>query len=239
LASELETLFKLQEIDAELLVKHREVETFEHSLSERRLEMDGCSARIDGLAARRKELVNLRALADRRVSDNQEQLKERRQRLTRVRNERELRAGEGEVNSLREEIDTQEEQLLELMNQVEEIERQLGDLRKEYSELEDAAQRQVEQDQARIDELKKELDAERASRDTVAAELGGSMRSRYEQVLARRGGRAVVRVNGGSCAGCHMQIPPQTVIEILKSGAVRTCPSCQRILYVAEQQPSA
>ena len=60
------------------------------------------------------------------------------------------------------------------------------------------------------------------------------VRRRYEMVLERRSGRAVVEVVGGACSGCHMQIPPQMVIEILSSGAIRVCPSCQRILYARE-----
>ena len=78
-----------------------------------------------------------------------------------------------------------------------------------------------------------ELDAEL---QTIADQLDGRIRQRYEQVFKRRGGHAVVEVRGGSCAGCHMHIPPQTVIEIMKSGALRVCPSCQRILYARAQE---
>jgi len=235
LGSELETLFKIQGLDADLLLKQREIDEFEARLSTRRKEMEACQARIDSLTAKRKDLVNQRALADRRVTDNQELLKERRQRLSRVRTERELRAGEGEVTSLRDEIDDLEEQLLLLMGQVEEVEGQIAAERKALQDLQDADHRQVAEEAARIDALKAELMSERASRDEVAAALDERLRKQYEIVLAKRGGIAVVQVStAGTCGGCHMQIPPQTVIEILRSGVVRACPSCQRILFASD-----
>ena len=234
MASQLETLFKLQEIDLDLLEKRRRIEEFEARVAERSKAMTLCKARIDELAARRKDLVTTRALAERRVNDSQEQLKERRQRMTRVRTERELRANESELGTLRGEISEQEEQLLAVMGQVEELERQIGVLQKEYEDLAQADHRDIDAEFARVEALKTELADARGNRDSVADVLDATLRGRYETVLKRRAGRAVVAVLNGSCGGCHMHVPHQTINEILKSGAVRLCPSCQRILFVPE-----
>jgi predicted nucleic acid-binding Zn-ribbon protein len=234
LGPELETLFKLQEIDIRLLEKRRAIEEFEKRVSARRRAMQDCRGRIDALLSKRKQMVTERALAERRVSDSGDQVKERRQRMSRVRNEKELHALEGEIAALREEIGEQEEQLLGVMSRVEEVEKQVAQLEKEYTDLEQADHRDLQAEQDKVDALKAELAAERAGRDAVADGLDARLRSRYEVVFKRREGLAVVTIIKGTCSGCHMYVPPQTINEILKSGTVHVCPSCQRILYVSE-----
>jgi uncharacterized protein len=234
LGPELETLFKLQEIDVRLLEKQRAIDAFENRVSVRRKSMQDCRGRIDALIAKRRQMVTERALAERRVSDSGDTLKERRQRMGRVRNEKELHALEGEIAAMREEIGEQEEALLGVMGRVEEIERQIAGLEKEYVDLEQADHRDLAAEQERVDMLKAELAAERADRDVVAERLDVRLRSKYETVFKRRHGVAVVTIIKGTCSGCHMYVPPQTINEILKSGAIHVCPSCQRILYVSE-----
>ncbi len=235
MGSELERLFKLQQIDSCLLEKQRHIDEYERRLAERQRELESCKTRLDELAAQRKELITQRALAERHVSDLQEQTKERRQRLGRVRNEREQRASEAEMAAHRQEISQSEDALLALMEQVEALEKGMAAARAEQAQLEQFDHRLVAEEVGRIDQLKLELSRERESRNGVASEIDATLRSRYEAVLSRRGGQAVAQVVGGSCTGCHMQIPPQAIIEIRRGGALRVCPSCQRILYVAEQ----
>lgn len=234
MGAELETLFQLQELDLRLLEKQGEIDRYERRLSDRRKQLEQCSARVEELTNRRKQLITDRALAERKVSDAKDLLQDRRQRLARIRTERELRAGEGEIAGLAEEIDRLEEELLVVMEQVDEIEKELEDARAQVKDLEEADHQDIETESRRIEGLKSELASERAARDEIAAGLDPRVRRRYEMVLERRSGRAVVEVVGGACSGCHMQIPPQMVIEILSSGAIRVCPSCQRILYARE-----
>ncbi len=54
---------------------------------------------------------------------------------------------------------------------------------------------------------------------------------KYETVRQARG-NAIAEVKNGSCTGCHMAIPPQLSIRVLKQEELITCPNCQRILYV-------
>jgi len=232
LSQELETLFALQELDLRLLEKQREVDIYEKALSERKQAIADCDARMAKLTATRKDLVGQRALAERRVSDSQLQLKERRQRGGRVRTEGELRASEREIASMEREISDQEDAYLQLDAQVEEIEAAIEAIRKEQSDHRDADHRQVEEDAARIDALKAEVAAQRAERDKVAVDLDVALAKRYDMLLDRRAGRAVVTVEAGNCMGCHMQIPPQTVIEVMRTRAVRVCPQCQRIIFI-------
>ena len=235
MANQLETLFKLQGLDTRLLEKQKTIERYEVELAERRQAIDACDARIDGLAAARKELVAQRALAERRLSEILELLKQRRQRLQKVRNERELRAGQEEITAGQTELAEAEALALDLIGKVEEFEATIESARKDRAELESADHRHVSEAAERIEALRQELAEERAARDGMAAQVEDGLRKKYELILSRRFGLAVVEVDAaGCCVGCHVQIPPQTLIEVRKTGAVRVCPMCQRLLFIPE-----
>jgi predicted nucleic acid-binding Zn-ribbon protein len=231
--TDLEILFKLQQIDERLLRKQREIETYERRLAERKAAMGALGARIEELAARRKQLVSERAFAERRMSDRQELMRERKKRAGNVRNEKEMRASHDEVESLREEISSVETEVLTLMEQVDAIESQIDGVRKEYKDLEEADHRDVAAEAARIDGLRDDLAAIRTERSAATAGVSAGLLRKYDTVLQRRNGVAVVTVaDGRTCGGCHMQVPPQALIEIRRSASVQVCPNCQRILYV-------
>jgi predicted nucleic acid-binding Zn-ribbon protein len=232
LGGELETLHKLQEVDERLYKRRREIEAMEKRLAERRAAMAACEARTQELIQRRKQLVNERAFAERRLAERQEQLKERRQRVSRVRTEKELRASDDEIGSLRTEIGSDEDALLQLMEQVETIEAAIEAAKREYKDFEDQDHRQVAEEAGRIDSLKAELEAIAVERKAAAHGINPSTLRRYDMVLQRRGGVALVTVNNGTCGGCHMHVPPQDLIEIRRNASVRVCANCQRILYV-------
>ena len=195
--------------------------------------MAALTARVDELGARRKQLVSDRAFAERRMSDRQDLMRERKQRAGKVRTEKEARASHDEVESLREEISAVETEVLQLMEQVDAIESQIESVRKEHKALAEADHRDVAAEAARIDGLRSELEAIRAERGAATADINANLLRRYDQVLQRRNGVAVVTVaDGRTCGGCHMQVPPQALIEIRRSASVQVCPNCQRILYV-------
>ena len=119
------------------------------------------------------------------------------------------------------------------MEQVDAVESQIEGVRKEYRELADADHRDVAAEAARIDGLRVELEGIRAERGAVTGILSAGLLRKYDTVLQRRNGVAVVTVaDGRTCGGCHMQVPPQALIEIRRSASVQVCPNCQRILYV-------
>jgi predicted nucleic acid-binding Zn-ribbon protein len=231
--TDLESLYKLQEIDERLLRKQREIETYEKRLADRKAAMSALVVRLEELGSERKTLVSDRAFAERRMSDRQELLRERKQRAGKVKTEKEARASHEEIESLREEISAVETEVLEVMEQVDAIESRMEDARKEYKNLEDADHRDIAAEAARIEALRADLESIRRERSHAAVDINPSLLRRYDQVLQRRNGVAVVTVNDDrTCGGCHMLVSHQALIEIRRSASVQVCPNCQRILYV-------
>jgi predicted nucleic acid-binding Zn-ribbon protein len=53
---------------------------------------------------------------------------------------------------------------------------------------------------------------------------------RYDRI-ARAKSPVLVPVKMGTCGGCHMNLPPQTVVTARGGLVLTTCPSCGRLLY--------
>jgi len=54
---------------------------------------------------------------------------------------------------------------------------------------------------------------------------------RYNRLFKSKNGIALVTVEHGVCAGCHMQVNTQTILEVKAEKEIIGCPQCGRILY--------
>ena len=71
-------------------------------------------------------------------------------------------------------------------------------------------------------------------RDELTGKLPVALRKRYDMLLERRNGQAVVEARNGACLGCHMQLPPQLFNRLYVAKEVQNCPHCNRLLYLGE-----
>jgi predicted nucleic acid-binding Zn-ribbon protein len=62
------------------------------------------------------------------------------------------------------------------------------------------------------------------------------MFKRYEKLREGRRGVAVAEARAGGCMGCNMQLPPQMYNNLYKGEELITCPHCQRILVLKQEQ---
>ena len=70
-----------------------------------------------------------------------------------------------------------------------------------------------------------------ARRGDLASSVEESTRSRYERLFKFKGDNVVVGVQHGVCGGCHMQLPPQSMVHCQAQQEIVMCSNCGRILY--------
>ncbi len=61
--------------------------------------------------------------------------------------------------------------------------------------------------------------------------------SEYQRIKSSRGW-AVAALNGNSCTGCHQSLIPKLIHEIKHDDEIKTCPHCNRILYIPVEAES-
>jgi len=127
-----------------------------------------------------------------------------------------------------------EDDLLTLMGDVEELE---GDAREIERALAQLDKQQAEEakgvgkDVARVQD---EIAAVQKKRDAAAGSVEPTILAEYERIAVQKGASALASVVGSSCQGCFMQLPPQ-LVHVLRGGRkIVKCPSCARLLYMAQ-----
>lgn len=86
-----------------------------------------------------------------------------------------------------------------------------------------------------ISEITEQTRAREAQRDALLAQLPAPLRKRYQMLIERRNGVAVVAARKGACTGCNMQLPPQLFNNLYTTREVLACPLCNRLLYLGEE----
>jgi predicted nucleic acid-binding Zn-ribbon protein len=231
LPTQIEVLASLQQIDQRLRTKtlavaegEGRVAALEEAVRGQTTAAGAARDELATLSARQRELEG-------NLSAAEAKMKDRRMRITRIRNDKELGLAKREVELLKEETGALETELVGVMEQVESSTAKLQGLESELGRLTAERDAEVDEQREKLARLAEEIERERASRIELVRGVDGELCRKYELIFSRRGGLAVVEVRGGICQGCRMRVPPQLYNEIQRNAQVILCPSCQRMLF--------
>ncbi|MGH8546117.1 MAG: zinc ribbon domain-containing protein, partial [Gammaproteobacteria bacterium] len=183
------------------------------------------------LSARHAEKEKLRADKERVLQDEAKKAMDRRMRMNRIKNVKELQALQREIEQIRQSNGELEEDLIRMMEEMDAVKSEIKAKEEDLAKLQEEWNQKQEEMRMQISGIDQAVTEASTRRQSIASQIAGDLISRYELIFSRRGGTAVVEVAGGICQGCYMNIPPQLWNEIIKSERVNLCPSCQRILY--------
>ena len=229
--SQIEVLATLQLVDQSLRTKsltvaegEGRVAALEEAVQAQTAAAASSRGELAVLGTRQRDLEGRLAVAEAKMKD-------RRMRVTRIRNDKELGLAKREVDLLKEEMNGLEVELVAVMEQGEAATAKLQGVESELSRLTGARDSEATELREKIASLTNEMEREHATRTELLQTVDGDLRRKYELIFSRRGGVAVVEVRGGICLGCRMRVPPQLFNEIQRNEQVILCPSCQRMLF--------
>lgn len=150
----------------------------------------------------------------------------------RITNAKELQDLQDEVDQFRRQLQAREERVLLAMERSEELQGELDALRRELEEAETAWSAEQGDLEAEAGRLEREIAELREQSAKARSPIDAEALRRYDQLRRSRQGRAVARVQGGTCLGCRIALP-STLFQRARSGMVLvSCSNCERILYV-------
>jgi predicted nucleic acid-binding Zn-ribbon protein len=229
---QLQLLRDLQELDTEKKVVEdeqkaalREQQSLKQELDRLQGMVDSLAGEIDVLEAEKRELDNAMAL-------EQENIQRSEGRLPQIKTQKEYVAVLKEIDTakklakeLQASIDAKNEILASLAADKEEKDGELA------ASTEKANARCAEIDAAMVS-VNEKFASMTSQRNALLEELPKKMRKRYELLMNRRAGVAVVEARDGACFGCHMHLPPQMYNSLFVVKEIQSCPHCSRLLYV-------
>jgi len=231
LREEIARLMSLQAIDRELRELEQALSSVAGRVEELRLEADKQQTELDRLTTEEQQSALMRRQAEKELAEGEARIRNKRMRLSQVRNDKELQALAHEVDTQKETNQRLEADLLGLMEASEPRGARIAELtllvERLLAELTEA-EREIA---AQVEDLKISIAKQRLERDLMAGNLERALLQRYEMIFSRRNGLAVAEARGGTCQGCRMRLPPQLYNQIQRHDSIHFCPNCQRILY--------
>ena len=240
--AQIEILASLQSVDREIREQTGLKQGLLGELRTKETEIEAKKREVESLTGLLSEKEKLRQDKDRVFQDEGKKIMDKRMRMNRIKNIKELQALQREIDQIKQSNGELEEALIQVMVEIDGIKGNIKAKDEEIAQIQGEWQQKQQELQSQITGIDRAVSEAATRRQTIASQVAGDLISRYELIFSRRGGTAVVEVAGGICQGCYMNIPPQLWNEIIRSDKVHLCPSCQRILFckpAADQEKTA
>jgi len=231
LRSQIEALAALQRVDQSLRENTQALHAGESRVAALGEAVHSHETAVAAIEEELTELGSRQRELEGKLSAAESKMKDRRMRITRIRNDKELGLAKREVELLKEEAGGIETELVTVLEQVDVATKRLEAARTELGALTSARDAEDAELRDTIGRLGAAIERDRGRRDELVSTVDADLRRRYEMIFSRRGGVAVVPVRGGTCQGCHMHVPPQLYNQIQRNEQLILCPNCQRMLY--------
>jgi len=232
----MELLKQLQGMDSEILQKQESRRKYEDELAQLKSECDKVQIMVDSLIEEMSGLEQEKHQLQLDQQRERDRIDQTESRLPQIKTQREYLAVLKEVDAAKKDhrevelaIAARDESLGALASDREEKEQRLAELSAAWqarsAELEDE-----------MNELATALEGQTKERQRLLKQLPAGLGKRYQMLIQRRKGLAVVGARGGACLGCNMHLPPQVFNSLFRMTEIQLCPHCNRILYLAEEQ---
>ena len=149
-----------------------------------------------------------------------------------VSNPKELSSLQAEVAMLKKKRADLDDSLLEVMVQKDDATSTAQRLEQEKKEAAQEAEDLREKVAALTSEIDAELLEHVSERDRLTPSIPADLLALYDQIRAAKGGVGVAALRGGTCEGCHTQLPATEVERVKSDGGLQRCDNCRRILVV-------
>ena len=184
---------------------------------------------LEGLRKEHRELEREIGVVDSKIAKSTE-------KLSNIKSNKEYQAALKEIDDFQQEKQLLEDQAIEMMEKIEDSTRTQAERAAESREMTAKVEKERMELEKHLHELDKTLKTLLGKRQNLCRDIDGSLLKRYEQLLKRKGGSAVSAVTKGVCQCCHIAIPPQKFIELIKGEEMMNCPHCMRIIYWGDDE---
>ncbi|MBN2332536.1 MAG: hypothetical protein JXO49_04430 [Deltaproteobacteria bacterium] len=227
---QIQSLWRLQEIDLTLGTLRAQQDTFGAALAQLKQEVAELEQVLTGLQAEIEKKRFDRQKIQHEIERLREMVKQSKVKQSQIKTNKEYFAALKEIETCEKEINIQETALLELMEEIDTLQSKADDQAKVLADKQEVVAVQEGSMAQRTAELDQEINGCAQERQAVVDVLNDRLLARYNRIRGRFA-NAVVRVENGTCMGCHVNVPPQVYINLLKGEDILNCPNCQRIMF--------
>lgn len=171
---------------------------------------------------------------ERELAEERELKKRAEEKLMSVKTNKEYQAGLHEIEIIKQQIKAKEDEIIETMDACEKIKVSLDKAAEAFAAAQQRYEEKKRQIQNELAAYLEDIERQKAQREVLVKEIASDLLADYMRLLKVKNGRALARAEYEQCTGCSMKIPPQIYNEVVLGEKIKTCPNCNRILYVTE-----
>lgn len=168
------------------------------------------------------------------LQQKEEQIRKLQGQLYTLKTNKEYSAMLTEIEGVKADNSLIEEDIIRFMDEIELSRKKILEEKELFKAEELKAHKEKENISAKAREIEARLSELNEKRGGIAPHIEKQIISRYERILKNKDGLAIVRVEGGSCGGCHMNLPPQVISDVKLREDIVVCGSCLRMLYIED-----
>lgn len=229
----LKVLRELQGLDLELNEKRRGRKKLAGEQAEIASELNRVQAMVDVLQGSVAELDAQRRDLSQDLLIEEGNISKAENRLPTIKTQREYVAVLKEVDTAKKLNKEIQDKITALDVEMEALNNDCQEKVDELAQMNEQVQERQKEIVAALDECDTVLGEGDGRRDGFLDKIPTSLRKRYEMLLDRRAGIAVVEARHETCCGCNMNLPPQLFNNLYTTKEILACPHCNRMLYLA------
>ncbi len=228
---DLQILQEVQEWD-------REIYLLRSTLEEIPLELSGVNQAVE------KERESLRKLQEEvkgfqlkqkekevELATKEENIKKHDAQLAQVKTNKEYASLQIEIKSLKADNSLLEETIINLIDQVEAVQKNIEGQKKNLAAAEAILNQKKQELEEKSKVAREKIEILSSQKKEKIKEVNPEIASLYEQIVTKKHGLALVKVEGEVCPACQIQLRPQVVNEAKLKEKIILCDNCSRILY--------
>ncbi len=235
LKTQLQHLLELQQIDIQIYDLRRVKEEKPAKIAELEAAFEAKRGVLAGLEKSVLDLQKQKKDQEGELAAKEESILKLQGQLYQLKTNKEYHTMQQQIEDAKADKSVIEDKILEIMERTE-ISR--GEVEKEKARLaeeEKVFAGQKKAVQSEIKEIEDKLVCLETQRKQATPLIKPEVLAQYDRILKIRGGLALVPVQGTSCGGCHMFVPPQVINMISMYDTLVTCEMCNRILYLDDR----
>jgi predicted nucleic acid-binding Zn-ribbon protein len=220
----------LAEIDAALSTIEQEISVERAALSQKKEQLSQLETKLNKGRTSVDEMERTRGELVQDARQISLQMDRSREKLGRARTEREMNAAQREIEELRKLYRDREVEIQKLTNLVDQARADMDTSGSEREQVLGAIGASEGETASKLAQLEQQAAEKRDSRTAFTKNVNAAVYRRYEMIRQRLGS-AISHTVDGTCAMCHITLPPMMFQKMRRGGELDQCPSCRRIIY--------
>lgn len=229
-------LQELQEVDQQIDLLKAEQSSLQAEMSGINQGVDAAQEEVAAVETSLAQLESEKAVLEVTHAAELENIVRSETNMKEIKTNKEFQAVGREITAAKKQVSDLEESLLQKISQIEEISGSLVAKKSTCAELVENSANRVASKQAEIVAVQSNIDAETIRRETLTKGMSAGLVKKFTTLREQRRGQALAIARDGYCMGCNMHLPPQLYNNLYKYEELLTCPHCQRILILKQQQ---